>query len=172
MHIAWVAIASAAWILVACQPIDRAAEEWSHVDVIDHLRGTIGKGVSFEGSIEDRGKKQSGWLVVHCAGNSTTVLLETRNIYYGGGNRLKVQYALDGASVQTTWWDICESGDCIGLWGGSGIPFVKQLFNKTELRLTVSRSFGGPIHGVFRVEGAVAALHDVGRACNWLPKVA
>jgi hypothetical protein len=95
--------------------------------------------------------------------------LGASGLYFGHDN-VAVEYTINGGPVQKALWSICVSSDCVGLWNGGGIPFVKSLFDKVMLRITINRSFAEPVYGAFSVAGAKEDLQDVGEKCGWLPK--
>lgn len=143
-----------------------AAAQWKPHTVTDHLRGDVGKGVSAIGDLEDDYGKRSAELTINCSQNSTTVVMGRKGLYFGHDS-VKVEYTVNGGPVQTARWNVCKSSDCVGLWGGAGIPFVKALYDKVLLRVTIHRSFAKSVYGSFAVAGTKEAVADLAKACKW-----
>lgn len=156
--VVWLALTSAA-----------AASDWQSQNIGDHLEGNVGVASFVGGFLDgDRGK-EIAYLRVQCAKNSTTVVIYSEHIYFGMSGA-GVRYKLDEGPVQTARWDTCQNSRCVGLWNGQGIPFIKAMFGKKELRVVIELRFSGPINGTFHVDGAEGALADLGEKCGWLPK--
>lgn len=145
------------------------ASDWTSQDIQDHLRGKIGTGIVAKGIVADDRARRAGQLRAYCADNSTIVNLEAEYTHFGSGS-MTVRYSLDGGPPQTARWDSCQGGSCVGLWGGQGIPFLKALFGKRELRVIVERRYTQALNATFAIEGAKEALAEVGEKCGWLPK--
>jgi hypothetical protein len=146
-----------------------ANADWVEQPIGDHLRGRIGIGATVGGMLDDGRGVKTGALSAYCADNSTVVNVEATGIYFGSSS-LTVRYSVDGGPVQTTRWDYCVGGGCVGLWGGQGIPFLKALFDKRELKMVFERRFAQPVNATFRIAGAKEGLQNVGEKCGWLPK--
>lgn len=147
-----------------------AAGDWQHQAIHDHLKGKIGIGAMVGGMLEgaERGR-HLGFLRVYCADNSTIVNVESDKFFFGS-SPVSVRYSIDGGSVQSAQWNNCQDSRCVGLWGGQGIPFVKSLFGKRELKMVIELRFTAPINATFHIDGAEAALSEVGETCGWMPK--
>jgi len=87
-----------------------------------------------------------------------------------GGESSRVAWTLDNGPVLQGTWNICADGRCAGLWNGSGIPFLKSLFGKNLLKITIRRYDGQELHGTFTISGAKEALEPVGQLCGSIPK--
>jgi len=97
------------------------------------------------------------------------VTVQAEYTYFGSGG-VTVRYTLDGSAPIAATWNTCKGGGCAGLWNGQGIPFLKSLFDKRELRLVIDRRYAEPLYATIQVEGARGALAEVGEACGWTPK--
>jgi hypothetical protein len=161
--------AAAAALLFGVTPA--FAADWITHGVNDHLTGKSGPGAAVDGVIEQDGRKQRGQLWAYCSTNSTTVNISAEYIYFGSSN-VAFRYTLDGGAPATAYWNYCQGGKCIGLWNGQGIPFLKSLFDKREMRAVIDRLHLAPLYATFHVDGARGALVEVGETCGWLPKEA
>lgn len=147
-----------------------SASDWQSQYISDHLMGRIGVGAFVGGMLEGAGRRpETAILGAYCANNSTVVNIESKQVFFGSSGPV-IRYRLDDGPVQMANWDVCRDSRCVGLWRGQGIPFLKSLFGKKELKVVVELHFSAPLNGTFHVEGAEAALEEVGQACGWLPK--
>lgn len=163
----WRGLATLLTLLIPCGSL---AQGWQERNVTDHLRGKIGIGQWVKGLMEDeRGRTHPGELVANCSDNSTTVYVGSDNVFVGG-NSSQVAWTLDNGPVQRGIWSICADNRCVGLWNGNGIPFLKSLFDKNLLKVTIRRYDGQALNGTFAVSGAKVALETVGQLCGWMPK--
>jgi hypothetical protein len=158
-----------ALLLVSVLPAATAlAGDWTGHNVTDHLRGVVGVGARAKGTLEDNtNRSRPGEVVVNCAQNSTTVYVGGTGFYFGSDS-VAVEYTLNGGPVQRARWNVCAASDCVGMWNGAGIPFIKSLFDKALLRISIARRFAEPVNGTFAIVGAAEGLEPVGRACGWL----
>ena len=149
-----------------------ARAQWVEHSVTDHLLGKVGIGVSATGQIiDERGRKHVAQLTVNCSKNSTTVTIGGDGLFIGSsGGGGQVAWTLDDGPVQQARWSICASNQCAGLWNGAGIPFVKSLFDKSLLKITIQRYDGQQLRGDFIIGRAKEAMEPVGKPCGWLPK--
>lgn len=147
-----------------------AWSQWTQHNVTDHLRGTVGTGVSAQGKMEDRYGDRPAELTINCSQNSTTVYMGRKGLFFGTSGGVRVEYTLNGGAVQKASWSVCTSHDCAGLWNGAGIPFIKSMFEKVLLRITIHRSFAEAVNGTFAIAGLAEAAAPVGKMCGWLPK--
>lgn len=147
------------------------AQGWQGQNVTDHLRGKVGLGQRLSGLMEDeRGRTHPGYLVANCSDNSTTMYVGSDRVFVGG-NSSRVAWTVDNGPVQHGTWNICADNRCAGLWHGNGIPFLKSLFGKNLLKITIRRYDGQALNGTFTISGAKEALEPVGQLCGWIPKV-
>lgn len=145
------------------------AGDWEGHNVVDHLRGKIGYGATATGVVEDRFGKRAGEFTVNCADNSTTAYMAAKGLYFGSAELIGVEYTIDGGPVQKAQWSTCQGRDCVGLWNGAGIPFVKSLLDKALLKIVAHRSFAEPIYGSFAIAGS-DELRLIGKLCGWISK--
>lgn len=146
------------------------AQQWIQRDVTDHLLGVVGTGIQVTGEIEDeRGKARTGEFVINCSKNSTTMYIGSDRVFIGGRSSA-VAWRADTGPVQRATWDICADNKCAGLWNGAGIPFVKSLFGKDRLLITIKRYDSQEIKGTFFIRGIETAVKPVGQLCGWIPK--
>jgi len=159
-----------ALLLTLMMPCVAGAQGWQERNVTDHLRGKIGIGAWVKGDIEDeRRRTHDGQLVANCSDNATTMYVGSDQVFIGGDSS-RVAWTLDNGPVQQGAWNICADNKCAGLWRGNGIPFLKSLFEKNVLKITIRRYDGQHIYGTFNIAGAKAALEPIGQACGWLSK--
>ncbi len=149
------------------------AGDWQSQNIDDHLKGRIGVGTTVGGMLVggDRGSN-IGLLRAYCAENQTVVNIYSDKVYFGSSSGVPVRYVLDGGPVQRAQWSTCVNSRCVGLWSGQGIPFLKSLYGKRELKVVIELSFTAPVNATFNVDGAEGALAEVGEACGWIPKAA
>lgn len=147
-----------------------ALADWRSHTVNDHLKGNVGVGISASGSMEDRYGSRPAELTINCADNSTSVYMGRKGLFFGSRSAVSVAYNFDGGPVQRAAWNVCDTSDCVGLWNGQGIPFIKSMAGKSVLRVTITRSFAEPVNATFSIGGIESALEPVGQKCGWLPK--
>lgn len=159
-----------ALLLTLTVPCWVSAQDWQEHNVTDHLRGKIGTGVWVTGQIEDERRRiHDGQLVANCSDNATTMYVGSDRVFIGGESS-RIAWTLDGGPIQQGTWNICADSKCAGLWHGNGIPFLKSLFDKNVLKVTIRRYDNQEVYGTFNITGAKAALEPIGQACGWLPK--
>jgi len=143
---------------------------WQQYVVTDHLRGKVGIGVRVTRQMEDeRGRKHAGEFVVNCSNNSTTMYVGSTNIFVGGDSA-RVAWTLDEGPIQQAHWHVCVDNQCAGPWHGGGIPFVKSLYGKSMLKITIRRYDNQLLAGTFFIGGNKEATEPVGQLCGWIPK--
>ena len=140
--------------------------DWTQASFSSMATGTVGTLAKVSGLIDDSQGARAAELVVTCADNRTSVFVSADYLVFGG-DVARVQYIIDNGPIQRAYWNVCAGDLCAGLWNGAGIPFIRSLLDATILRMTLTRSFGRPIHATFAVEGAREALKDVRRQCGW-----
>jgi hypothetical protein len=115
------------------------------------------RGIPFKGVIEDeRGRPRAGFVRANSADQKTTVAAGSDAIFVGGDSA-RVAWTLDNGPVQQTNWNVCVSNHCAALVSGNGIPFLKTLFDKSLLKITINRYDGQQVRGTFTITGAKAA---------------
>lgn len=147
----------------------QALAEWSPQAINDHLQGRVGVGVVTTGTVSDSRGTRPAVLRAYCADNSTTVNVEWVGAYFSLAST-PIRYTLDGGPIQRGVWAHCQGGRCAGLWNGQGIPFLKSLIDKKELRMVFDRRHLEPANATFEVEGAKTAFAEIGEKCGWLKK--
>ena len=142
---------------------------WFDYNVLDHLRNApIGVGARVNGKVADRFGSQPAELRVNCVNNSTVVYITSERMIIVSAS--PISWSLDGGAAQRGYWQACQENNCLGLWNGAGIPFLKSLFDKSTFRYEIQPTTGGLYRGEFDVTGAKEGLRSVGVACGWLPK--
>jgi hypothetical protein len=152
-------------LFVCVQPV--TADEWTLFSMPGSLPGRSGAAARVSGVIDDNHGTRSARLVVSCTGDATSVFLSADALVFGG-DVARAEYTVDGGPVQRAYWNVCAGDLCVGLWSGTGIPFLRSLLDAAVLRMTLTRHFGEPIHATFPVAGAREALRNIGRQCGWM----
>jgi hypothetical protein len=142
------------------------ADEWMQFSASSTATGTNGTAAKVPGVVDDRNGTRSAELVITCADNRTSVFISANYLVFGG-DIARVEYSIDNGPPRRTYWDVCAGDLCAGLWNGAGIPFLRSLLDAALLRMTLTRTFGGPIYATFAVEGSREALKEVRRQCGW-----
>ena len=145
------------------------AGEWTQFDVSSTEGEQGGTAAKISGVIDDRHGTRRAQLVVSCINDRTNVLMSADYLVFGG-DIARAKYTIDGGPAHQAYWNVCAGDLCIGLWNGTGIPFVRSFLDAAVLNMTLTRHFGGPINATFPVLGAREALKEVGRRCSWMPK--
>ena len=144
------------------------ANDWQPARVGDLHMDREGSPAAIVGGIFDAGgQHHTGTLAVSCIADTTVVSIQSRQLHLGI-TPVPVKVALDDGPAQSASWDACANGACIGLWSGKGIPFLRSLLAKNDLKVVIDRQFGPPIVASFRVAGAEAGLLLVGEKCGWI----
>lgn len=144
------------------------AGDWVARNVVKR-GGTIGIGTTSVGEIEDRAGNIPAELTINCSEGATTVFVTSKSTSFGRDD-VPVEYTTDEDGIQKARWDICDDRNCAGLWNDSGIRFIKSLFGKSTLRMTLYRRVGEPLSAKFPIAGAKEAILPVAVACGWIAK--
>ena len=145
------------------------ASDWVARNVAAKGGGNIGIGTTSIGEIEDRTGNIPAELTINCSQGVTTVFVTSKLTSFGRDD-VPLEYTTDGDGIQKARWDICDDRNCAGLWNDSGIRFIRSLFGKSMLRMTLYRRVGEPLSAKFPIAGAKEAILPIAVACGWLPK--
>lgn len=143
-----------------------ASAQWTSHEVTDHLRGKTGLAIETKGDIDGEYGRRPAQLTVYCEQNQTYINIASKP-FYVGGDTVTVEYTLDGGPVQRATWSVCQGDGCVGLWRGSGIPFLKSLYGKSMLRMTIHPRHLKSSNVTFAIAGAKEMLAPLAKLCGW-----
>jgi hypothetical protein len=145
------------------------ASDWVARNVTAKGGSNVGIGTTSIGEIEDRTGNIPAELTINCSQGATTVFVTSKLTSFGRDD-VPLEYTTDGGGIQKARWDICDDRNCAGLWNDSGIRFIRSLFGKSMLHMTLYRRVGEPLSAKFPIAGAKEAILPIAVACGRLPK--
>lgn len=105
-------------------------------------------------------------LSIRCKENTTAL-----SIWWGvylGLDSTNVTHRIGKTKAKTTEWTLSTKNEHIGKWrGGTSIPFIKKLFNQSELLLQVTPYGENSVMATFNITGLNTAIEPVREQCNW-----
>lgn len=144
-----------------------AANDWMAVRASELLRERSGSvAVTVGGVFEAEGKSATGRLSAYCIDKVTVVNIEARDLFLGM-SPVQFKYQVDGEAAKTAQWDACVGGECMGIWNDKSVAFLRELFDKRELRIEITRNHHQPITASFHISGARTSLEALANNCGW-----
>ena len=122
--------------------------------------------IETKGDIDGQYGRRPASLTVFCDQNQTYINIASKP-FYVGGSEVTVEYTLDGGPVQRATWSVCQGDGCIGLWRGTGIPFLKSLYGKSMLRMTIHPRHLKPSFVTFSIAGTKDMIAPLAKMCGW-----
>ena len=114
---------------------------------------------------------------IQCVQNKTAVGIDpggfvAENVY---NDKVKIEYRIDGAPVQTVYWNETVDNEGAGLFNGKGIPFLKKIYNANKIFVRMHNydydyydlEFDLPQGDHY--SNTKKAIDAVAETCNWTP---
>lgn len=144
-----------------------AANDWMAVRAGELLRERSGSvAVTVGGVFNAEGKSATGRLSAYCMDNATVVTIEASDLFLGM-SPIHFKYQLDGGAAKSVQWDACVGGECMGVWNDKSVAFLRELFDRQELKIEIIRNHQQPIMASFHVSGARTNLEALAHRCGW-----
>lgn len=111
------------------------------------------------------GSAEHATLWVRCMDNTTAALIGFNSYVSSGQN---VRFRVDQEAVRKIRMDPMAGGDGIGIWSGSrSIPFIKYLFDKSNLVISFDTYSSHGVEFSFNVSGLRERIDPLAAACHW-----
>lgn len=130
---------------------------------------THGAGVRSISAVDvGAGQPQRLRLDVRCEGSAASTVVIIHDLVFVGAGGSRVGWRVDNGPVQRTTWRASGDGRGIGLWQGSGVPFVRALMaGQSSLVVQFDNHYRRSVEVVFDLSNAADVLRPVADACRW-----
>lgn len=113
------------------------------------------------------GSPEHARIWVRCMQNSTNFFVTFNDFTSDNQN---VRFKIDEGSVQRIWMVHMRGGDGIGIWsGGKAIPFVKNLFDASDLTIAYKSFSNNNLEFDFDISGLRERIDPLANSCEWKP---
>lgn len=141
------------------------ADTWRDYAVRDRAGRTVGRGIEVTGQMTDGYRVRRSQLNADCAGDRTVVRLEVRNFDFGAAP-VRVRWTVPNSMENSTIWDVCDDGSCIGRWDGEAFAFLQKIVEAPELQMSIEAPHARIVNATFKLEGTDAAMLRLRRNCQ------
>lgn len=128
---------------------------------LDDSREVIGRNLQFFGENKIRNKS----LIIGCVENQTRIIYNTDN--YMILDRANVTLRIDSEPARVERWSELVSRKGLGLFGGSAIRLLRQIFDAEKLFLRISERDGARHDSLFELAGIKDVINRVATTCGW-----
>lgn len=144
-----------------------SASLWTTKTEADRLDGakTIVLGLTSTDQIKGSfGQSEGGALILRCSRNKTEAYIAWPE-FLGIGRSIQVRSRVDKEPIATESWGASTDGKAA--FAPNAVNFVKRLFGKGELVVSMEPYRGGPGTLSFPISGIESEIRPLREACKW-----
>ncbi len=106
-------------------------------------------------------------LFIHCRENTTMVAFQFAGEFMSDLEFGEIQYRIDKQKAKRQQFTESTDHEVLGLWGGSAIEFIKQLYGAKNLLIRATPYNESPVTVNFPIAGIEEVVKPVAEACHW-----
>ncbi|MBC6442251.1 MAG: hypothetical protein GDA53_03840 [Rhodobacteraceae bacterium] len=104
---------------------------------------------------------------IRCQENSTHMYFHFDGHFMSDHRHGHITYRIDKEKARTRKFEESNNNKSLGLWSGSGIGFLKSLFDHDKLFIRATPYNENVVETTFNITGLREAIKPLRKACNW-----